>query len=64
MKKWQRHPRQKLSEAEVTRILYVVDNKIESQSAMAKEYNVSRQLISLIVNGKAWKHITKDRRKE
>ena len=57
MEKWQRHPGQKLKDGDVLRIRHMFKNKTQSQSASAKEYGVSRQLISLIVKGKAWKHL-------
>lgn len=45
----------KLSEEDVAVIRQRVASKRTSQSDLAREFNVSRQYISLIIKGKSWK---------
>lgn len=52
-----RKPPKKLTEEQVIEIRKLYENKTITQTALAKQFNVSQVLIGLIVNRKSWSHI-------
>ena len=55
--KGSKHVLAKLVEQDVLDIRHQYDHKLKSQSEMAREYNVSVQLIYQVVHRKTWKHV-------
>jgi len=54
----EQNPNAKLTNKQIVEIKEKYIPYIYTTPKLAKEYNVSQRLIWLIVNGKAWKHIT------
>jgi hypothetical protein len=52
------HPRAKLSEHDVRTIRATYRPGVVTFKRLASEYGVTPQLVSLIVNGQIWRHLT------